>query len=234
MRKIILIQLLLIIISCHSQEKEKVDKKIKDRPQSIQIETSINPKTMQTYTTEKFDIENYFKHKNKESGSYEYVDKNGYKVYESDIDGYTFLKDITPLNSLFITHKKYFKNGSLNTMWETFGQYGFIKGNKYEYDEQGKVTKVEDWDKPFKFKWEQVKKYIENNLKLDLLKDQVVVTNNFILQNNTSTWEVNFKGKYKDVFGVYYLTLDGADGELLKVIKILGRDGEKQIIYEKK
>lgn len=226
---------LLLATSCHSQEKEVgKNQPSKDKGQPIQLEIPINPKTMQTYTTEKFDIENYLKNRNKTVGSYEYIGSNGANIMETDIDGYSFFKDITPKYSFFTNHKEYFKNGSLKSTWQAFINNGFIKGNRYEYDLKGKLIKAEDWDKPFKFTWEQVKKYIEQDLKLDLLKDEVKVNNYDGLSGGKPTWDISFKGKYKDIFGVYYITLDGTSGELLKVIKILGRDGEQQIIFEKK
>jgi hypothetical protein len=234
MKKIILITLSLFVTSCHSQDKEVgKNKPSKDKESPIKKEIPINPKTMETYTNEKFNIENYFKNSNKISRTYEYEINNGTKVFETDFDN-SFLKDVTPKNAFFTTHKEYYKNGALKTSWQAFINNGFIKGNRYEYDLKGKLIKAEDWDKPFKFTWEQVKKYIEQDLKLDLLKDEVKVNNYDGLSGGKPTWDVNFKGKYKDIFGVYYITLDGTNGELLKVIKILGRDGEQQIIFEKK
>lgn len=232
MKKIALISLLLVINSCHSQDKEKKNDNNEGKSSNIKIEIPINPKTMQTYTTEKFDIENYFKHSNKISRTYEYETNNG-KIMETDFDN-SFMKVLTPKGSLFTTQKEYYKSGPLKSKWETFGDRGFIKGIRYEYDEKGKLIKAEDYDKPFKFTWEQVKKYVEQDLKLDFFKDEVNINNNNGLSGGKPTWDINFKGNYKDVFGVYYITLDGTSGELLKVIKILGRDGEQQIIFEKK
>jgi hypothetical protein len=232
MKKIALISLLLVINSCHSQDKEKKNDNKEGKSSNIKIEIPINPKTMQTYTTEKFDIENYFKHSNKISRTYEYETNNG-KIMETDFDN-SFMKVLTPKGSLFTTQKEYYKSGPLKSKWETFGDRGFIKGIRYEYDESGKLTKAEDYDKPFKFTWEHVKKYIEQDLKLDFFKDEVNINNYNGLSGGKPTWDINFKGNYKDVFGVYYVTLDGTDGELLKVKKILGRDGEQQIIFEKK
>ncbi|OBW41242.1 hypothetical protein AB670_02359 [Chryseobacterium sp. MOF25P] len=232
MKKIALISLLLVINSCHSQDKEKKNDNKEGKSSNIKIEIPINPKTMQTYTTEKFDIENYFKHSNKISRTYEYETNNG-KIMETDFDN-SFMKVLTPKGSLFTTQKEYYKSGPLKSKWETFGDRGFIKGIRYEYDEKGKLIKAEDYDKPFKFTWEQVKKYVEQDLKLDFFKDEVNINNYNGLSGGKPTWDISFKGNYKDVFGVYYVTLDGTDGELLKVKKILGRDGEQQIIFEKK
>lgn len=234
MKKLIYLSYLLLATSCHSQEKEVgKNQPSKDKVQPIQLEIPINPKTMQTYTTEKFDIDNYKKHTNIEVGAYEYIRSDGAKVMETDFED-SFMKIATPKGSTFTIQKEYFKNGSLKSTWQAFINNGFIKGNRYEYDLKGKLIKAEDWDKPFKFTWEQVKKYIEQDLKLDLLKDEVKVNNYDGLSGGKPTWDINFKGKYKDIFGVYYITLDGTSGELLKVIKILGRDGEQQIIFEKK
>lgn len=235
MREIVLIFLLLVVNSCHSQEKENKDRQAKGKLQSMKIEIPINPKTMQTRTTEEFTEQEVQKYKkNRTDGGYQYVNSDGATVLETDDDLILFRRDITSKHSFFTINKEYHPNRKL---WMKYSQYirgGFRKGISYEYNEQGKLVKAEDHDKPFKFTWEQVKKYIEQDLKLDLLKDEVNVNNYDGITGGKPTWEINYKGKYKDVFGVYYITLDGINGELLKVIKILGRDGEQQIIFEKK
>ncbi|MEG1590533.1 hypothetical protein [Chryseobacterium sp.] len=218
MKKIPLFVLILIVTSCHSQDKDKPTKNTANNSVKNNIEILINPKAMQTYTSEKFDIENFMKNKNKEEGSYSYTRNDGTKVLEAEYEN-EFSQSSTPKYSLFTIQKEYFKNGSLKIKWETFGERGFIKGIRYEYDEKGKLIKAEDYDKPFKFTWEQVKKYIEQDLKLDFFKDEVNINNYNGLSGGKPTWDINFKGNYKDVFGVYYVTLDGTDGELLKVKK---------------
>lgn len=230
MKKIILVYLLSIVSSCHSQEKDKIGEKTKDKSKPYKIEIPINPKTMQTHTTEKFDIERYFKNRNETVGNYEYISSDGASIMETDIEGNTFFKSTTAKNSIFTFHKEYYKNGVLKTSWQTFKNDGFIKGKKYEYDEKGKLIKVEDYDLPFKYTWEQLKKYTEQELKIDLIKDEIGITNNY----NDKSWNISFKGNYKNVWGIYDITLDGETGEVLKVIKIIGKEGEVEIIYEKK
>jgi hypothetical protein len=236
MKRISIIFLMSIITSCHSQDKDKPSKKkTTTTSERINLELPINPKTMQTHTTEEFteqDIQKY--KKNKIDGGYEYTRGDGAKVLETDDELILFTRDITPENSLFTLSKEYHPNRRLWMKYNHFINGGFIKGVFYEYDESGKLTKAEDYDKPFKFTWEHVKKYIEQDLKLDFFKDEVNINNYNGLSGGKPTWDINFKGNYKDVFGVYYVTLDGTDGELLKVKKILGRDGEQQIIFEKK
>ncbi|MBW3521434.1 hypothetical protein [Chryseobacterium sp. NKUCC03_KSP] len=66
MKKIALISLLLVINSCHSQDKEKKNDNNEGKSSNIKIELPINPKTMQTHTTEEFteqDIQKYKKNK---------------------------------------------------------------------------------------------------------------------------------------------------------------------------
>lgn len=227
MKKIALISLLLVINSCHSQDKEKKNDNKEGKSSNIKIEIPINPKTMQTYTTEKFDIENYFKHSNKISRTYEYETNNG-KIMETDFDN-SFMKVLTPKGSLFTTQKEYYKSGPLKSKWETFGDRGFIKGIRYEYDEKGKLIKAEDYDKPFKFTWEQVKKYIEQDLKLDILKDKVGIGNDLEYPDyNFPTWNISYIGKYKDNprGGIIRIMLNGINGEVLLVEIQLGKGGE--------
>jgi hypothetical protein len=66
MKKVIISSLLIIIFSCHSQEKDRINK---EKEILKQIEIPINPKTMKTYTNEEFtkeDVENYKKTKEME------------------------------------------------------------------------------------------------------------------------------------------------------------------------
>ena len=240
MKKITLILLSLIISSCHSQDKDPnkntPSKDIK-KPKSLEI--PVNQKTMETFTNEKFDIENYFKHYDKISRTYEHESSNGTKILEADFDD-SYYATLIAKNSLFATHKEYYKNGLLKSKWETFGEGGFIKGLRYEYDSKGKLIKVEDWDKPYKFTWEQVKKYIEQDLKLDLLKDKVGVGNNLEYPGYSfPTWSINYMGKYKEdpKGGLIRIMLNGTTGELLLVERQLGKGGDGttvDILYKKK
>jgi hypothetical protein len=240
MKKITLIPLLLIISSCHSQDKnsnKNIPQKNVRKPESLEIQ--INQKTMETFTNEKFDIENYLKHYNKISRTYEYESSNGAKILEANFDD-SYYVTLIPKNSLFTIHKEYYKNGLLKSKWETFGEGGFIKGLQYEYDSKGKLIKAEDWDKPFEFTWEQVKKYIEQDLKLDVLKDKVGVGNNFEYPGYSfPTWTINYVGKYKEdpKGGLIRIMLNGITGELLLVERQLGKGGEGtsvDILYKKK
>ncbi|AZB29271.1 MULTISPECIES: hypothetical protein [Chryseobacterium] len=228
MKKIVLISLLLVINSCHSQDKEKKNDNNEGKSSNIKIEIPINPKTMQTYTSEKFNIENYYKHSDKISRTYEYEMSNGTKVTETDFDdGFYATYEYT--NSFFITHKEFFKNGLLKSKWQTFLDDGFIKGDKYEYGSKGKLIKVEDWDKPFTFTWEQVKKYVEQDLKLDILKDKVGIDNDLEYPDyNFPTWNISYIGKYKDNprGGIIRIMLNGINGEVLLVERQLGKGGE--------
>ncbi|NIF06050.1 hypothetical protein F3J23_11430 [Chryseobacterium sp. Tr-659] len=241
MKKIILIQLLLIVTSCHSQDKEKENNKTTIKPQPTKIETPINPKTMQTYTEEEFTNQDILRYKkNKTEEGYEYIREDGSSVYETVDENIMYRRYITPKGSLFVIHKEYHPNKKLWLKFETFGENGFIKGLRYEYDSKGKLIKVEDWDKPYKFTWEQVKKYIEQDLKLDLLKDKVGVGNNLEYPGYSfPTWSINYIGKYKEdpKRGLIRIMLNGITGELLLVERQLGKGGEGtnvDILYKKK
>ncbi|OBW41241.1 hypothetical protein AB670_02358 [Chryseobacterium sp. MOF25P] len=230
MKKIALISLLLVINSCHSQDKEKKNDNNEGKSSNIKIEIPINPKTMQTYTTEEFteqDIQKY--KKNKIDGGYEYIRADGAKVLETDDELILFTRDITPKNSLFTLSKEYHPNRRLWMKYNRFVNGGFIKGVFYKYDESGKLTKAEDYDKPFKFTWEQVKKYIEQDLKLDILKDKVGIGNDLEYPDyNFPTWNISYIGKYKDNprGGIIRIMLNGINGEVLLVEIQLGKGGE--------
>lgn len=230
MKKVVIILLSTVIFSCHSQEKDKNN--LTNNPKPMNIEIPINPKTMEAYTNEEFsqkDIEHYKKCKSDGDGYCEYVRYDGAKVIENDDDMVLFYRDIIPNGSLFKINKWYHANKCLWYKFETFtNNDSFIKGIRYEYNEQGKLIKVEDFDKPFKFTWEQVKKYIEQDLKLDLIKDKVGVGNNLESNYNIPTWGIDYIGKYKNNLkgGIIRITLSGNTGELLHVEVQQGKGGE--------
>ena len=118
-----------IITSCNSQDKDKPSKKTTTTSERINLELPINPKTMQTHTTEEFteqDIQKY--KKNKIDGGYEYIRADGAKVLETDDELILFTRDITPKNSLFTLSKEYHPNGRLWMKYNRFVNGGFIKG----------------------------------------------------------------------------------------------------------
>lgn len=213
------------------KEKEK-NTNPKDTLKTISIEIPINPKTMETYTSEEFskkDLEQYKKCKKEGRGYCEYQSANGDKIIEYDREMIMFYRNIIPKGALFKISKWYHPNRRL---WYKFESYtendAFIKGIRYEYNDQGKLIKAEDFDKPFKFTWEQVRKYIEQDLKLDLIQDEVGVGNNIESDYNIPIWEIEYLGKYKNhpKGGAIRITLSGNTGEVLHVEAQQGKGGE--------
>lgn len=235
MKKALLLNLILTIVSCNSQEKEKVEN-AKDTLVPIKIEIPINPKTMEAYTTEEFtleDVENYKKCKKERDGYCEYIRHDGATIIEDDNEMVLFTRSIILKNSFFTINKEYHPNRRLWMKYQQYNNGSFKKGIFYEYNEQGKLIKAEDWDKPFIFTWEQVKKYIEQDLKLDLLKDKVAISNDLEFPGYTfPTWSITYVGKYRDnpKGGIIRIMLNGTTGELLFVERQLGKGGEGTIV----
>jgi hypothetical protein len=154
-------------------------------------------------------------------------------VLESDDDMVLFARFVTPKNSLFTTYKEYHPNRRLWMKYERYNNDGFTKGIFYEYNEEGKLIKAIDWDKPFNFTWEQVKKYCEEELKLDLIKDNIGIGNNLEYPDyNFPMWSISYLGQYMDnsKYGLIHILINGNTGELVKVTRQLGNGGEGTIV----
>lgn len=43
-----------------------------------------------------------------------------------------------------------------------------------------------------------------------------------------------YRGKYKEKSGMFIIEIDDSTSEIINVVKILGKEGEKEILFEKK
>ena len=62
----------------------------------------------------------------------------------------------TPINSFFLLQKTFYPNGNIWAKGLAFVYRNFQKGLWHYFDEQGNLTESIDYDKPFKFTFEQV------------------------------------------------------------------------------
>ncbi|CAH0282444.1 hypothetical protein SRABI04_04094 [Chryseobacterium sp. Bi04] len=123
----------------------------------------------------------------------------------------------TPNNSLFKIVKVYYLNNiiqtkgiTLNLPWSTF-----LKGTWYEFDEKGNLIKEVDYDKPYKFSFEDILKFC--------MKEGIPLTKGLVLQstgfhtiitrrieNEKPIWEIEWLKKPSLVENII---LDGISGK---------------------
>ncbi len=130
-----------------------------------------------------------------------------------------FSYKFTPDNSLFKIVKVYHLNRNiqskgltLNLPWTTFP-----KGTWYEFNENGKLIKEIDYDKPYKFTFEDILKFCEKE-GIPLTKGPVLQSTGFHttitrrIEKEKPIWEIEWKKKFNIVESII---LDGTSGKII-------------------
>ena len=123
----------------------------------------------------------------------------------------------TPNNSLFKIVKVYYLNNiiqtkgiTLNLPWSTF-----LKGTWYEFDEKGNLINEVDYDKPYKFSFEDILKFCEKE-GIPLTKGPVLQSTGFHttitrrMEKEKPIWEIEWLKKPSLVENII---LDGISGK---------------------
>ncbi len=214
MQKLFFILLLIVLFSCNGQGNDK---------------NSIIPKTTKTAKMQNIDINlwkekatNYMKTLN-ENGENIVLDTpyyflketvEGNKVIEfsgNDKEGYS-LKEVLPKPNIYNDVKFYRADGTILYSFKTLVIIpNIVIGKHTEYDEKGKIIKIDDYDEGFKTTPEKIIEFIksqggniENELTIiDRQKNE-----------NGNTWYVEFLIPNKKTVKIF--TLDDAG---LKIIK---------------
>lgn len=195
--KLILVTIILVLFSCTAQEKSKM------RKQDV-LKNKKNTKM----TTEIFDIVTF--EKNKIDGEHNFTLADGTKVQQlsSDID---YGEIITPPKpNFFITSKQYYKTGILQSVIVSFPKSFLVL--KRSYNNEGKLIDEINYDKPFKFTFEQL---------VELLKKEKDTINLYDINTTIgrgsdekgTDWYVTYKRNWgrREV-----LKIDGITGQILE------------------
>lgn len=146
-------------------------------------------------------------------------------------------------DSPFEIRKTFYPNGNIKEKGLYILQGNVYKGMWYYFDENGKLTHTIDNDKPYKFTWEDIAKFMINNDIPVLLgyKDKFGSTEvnraspllfpessvtEAALTTEKPVWSMTWKG---ETFNQYYsVTLDGENGKMLNRSKYwLSQEGEE-------
>jgi hypothetical protein len=204
MKKILLISISLLVISCQGQKKqERQEKKI-----NKQLFTESKDTIM-----EKFNIKEFNKHQ-----------KNGSWIYKKNNEEYFLRKvkdeywlEISTKDNPFILRYNYFLSGKISKKGLYFSGNGFNKGIWIDYDEKGNIIKQTNYDAPYKnFPWEKVKFWLETR-KVDLHDPLTQIDRDDF--NNRPIWYLSWDTKEHDKYGnqiIQDVELDGKTGEVLK------------------
>ncbi|PIE47951.1 MAG: hypothetical protein CSA40_01955 [Flavobacteriales bacterium] len=159
-------------------------------------------------TTEKFDITTF--EKNKVNGECNYILEDGTKIKQFSTNEY-YIEIITPPKpALFERYKKFYKTGELYLFFIIFPN-DFIKLRK-EYDKTGKLIEEIDYDKPFKFTFEQLLDLIKKEKDtIDLFDKHTIISRGVIEQD--TVWEIVYRKTYGRRERII---VDGITGEILK------------------
>ncbi|WP_449399663.1 hypothetical protein [Chryseobacterium wanjuense] len=123
----------------------------------------------------------------------------------------------TPKNSYFMISKSFYPNGNIKSKGLSSNTGYFQKGVWYEFDEQGRLIKEVDYDKPFKFTFEDVLKFCnKRNIKIEKGSISQNGWHNIIsrkIENGHPIWRIEY---LKQPNLTEIITLDGITGKVLK------------------
>ncbi len=227
MKKIILICLVAMIHSCKPQSKNQIIiEKIKNH--KMQSKHEYNNLTNSEF--EIFDIKRF--NKNKEEGeTYRYNKSNGDEIVESGgLDSGEYMLEIFPKKSLYTVKKMFYSSADIQSKGPSF-KNGCELGIWYEFDDKGKLIKETNLDKPYKIKIEDIIEFLKKN-EADF-NSYLNVERSYDERTKKGTWELDYRGKYKQTQGILMVTIDDESNEIEQVIKIVGKEGEKEIIFKK-
>ncbi|UPZ13855.1 hypothetical protein [Flavobacterium humidisoli] len=225
--KILLYVVFFAICSCKPQnsKQEKIEK-IKLNSRENEYKKLVNKEF------EKFDINRFNKHKY-ESGDYIYVLNDGTQINEYGNEESGYFSEQKPRKSLFVISKGYYINSGIRAKGVKFGNVGCVLGIWYEFDENGRLVKETDFDKPFKITIYDIIEFLKNS-DVDLYANTTSVNRFYDEKTKKGTWTLHYLGKFNDDSGKLIVKIDDESRKVQEVIKITGRRGEKEIIFEKK
>ncbi|WP_211660307.1 hypothetical protein [Pedobacter nototheniae] len=129
----------------------------------------------------------------------------------------------TAPNSYLMISKAYFNNGNIKAKGLGFNADGFQKGIWYEFNENGQLIKETDYDKHYKFTFEDILKFCERE-HIEVKKGPILQSTGFhtairrgysLLMENVSWWEIDWLKR----------------SDLIETIKLNGNTG---VVVEKR
>jgi hypothetical protein len=188
---------------------------------------------------EKFDVKKFEQHRVAPyENNAEYTREDGTRFYmiSKGIEGYDMF-ETPPDPALYEFYKTFHKNTRLKTSEKRLKRGNVVLGVVNEYDENGKIIKTTDYDKPFTYSWEDVQKFCKNN-GIDISNTRTSINRDC---RDKCIWEIEYHGLYDNKEGMFTMKIDGKTGEIILVKQFMGKKsgpngmgtiGEHKIIYD--
>jgi len=155
-----------------------------------------------------FDIETYNKNKNN-LNDYTFITKDSTIVKQRKMQ-FDYYEIIKPKNSYFQTRNRYYSNGKLKSTVQDFPN-DFLAGVMKEYDKQGTLIKETDYDKPYKFTFKDILKFIKKR-GIDMKNYEFRIVRNIV--NDKPMWSMTVEKEDKS--SLHRIWIDGIDGAIIK------------------
>ena len=215
MKLITTIQLLILLCglqSCNAQKNNVTNTKQQE-----------NMEPIVTKEFEKFDNVSFEKEVDKNSLVLrKFIDNGSYLEITSSISGKYYIE--TPKNSHFQVYKSFYNNNNIKSKGLGFNAEAFAKGTWYEFDEQGNLVKEIDYDKNYKFTFEDILKFCEKeNILVEkgpILQStgfHTSISREFVEASKKATWTIE-RLKSTDrpnIENRETITIDGTTGQVL-------------------
>lgn len=227
MKKILIICLIFAVFSCKPQNKKQIEV---EKINHYEMESKHEYNKLVANNFETFDIKRFDKNKD-EAEDYDYTLENGSRIREFGDEESGYFSEEIPKNNLFTIAKVFYTNSNIKSKGPKFKDDCEI-GIWYDFDEKGRFIKEIDLDKPFKITIEDIIEFLKKN-EADLFSNFTSINRSYDEETKKGTWDLIYRGKYKDKLGMFSIEIDDSTFEITRVIKILGKEGEKEILFEK-
>jgi hypothetical protein len=228
MKEILIISLMFTVFSCKPQNKKQTEvEKIKH----YQMKDKQEYNRLVNKDFETFDIKKFYEN-NEDGIGKTYKLRNNIKIEESAGEkGSWFVKNELINNSLYNIYKEFYQSGKVKSKGPKFKDDCKI-GIWYDFDENGKLIKETDLDKTFKITVKDIIEFLKKN-EADLFSNFTSVNRSYYEATKKGTWNLIYRGRYKDKLGMFSIKIDDSTYEITRVLRILGKEGEKETLFEK-
>ncbi|REC46839.1 toxin-antitoxin system YwqK family antitoxin [Chryseobacterium pennipullorum] len=192
MKKIVFFLSLMIVVSCKSQNKKDILPSVDNK-------------------FEKFDS-----NKIKDSDVLREFLSNGNYIEINAANSGKYYQE-TFKDSYYMISKSYYPNGNIKSKGAGFNGDGFQIGKWYEFDEKGNLIKEVDYDKPYKFTFEDILMFCEKE-GISLTKGPVLQSTGFHttiirrVEKEKPVWVIEWRKKSNVLETI---TLDGTTGKVI-------------------
>ncbi|MFK7002222.1 hypothetical protein, partial [Flavobacterium oreochromis] len=176
--------------------------------------------TFKKDTMEYFDIKKY--KENKTVNGYIFNLNDGTQVMQIEHEDQTYTDERRQKNSPYTYFKTYHKNGVIKSIGKSF--YVFNIDTYREYDEKGKLIEEINFEKPYKFSSDELRKKIKEEYDIDIVSDYTDSDQTKIKVNRWLGYKEDWN-IYKKNVPMYQVAFINKKGEYV-VLEINANNGE--------